>query len=72
MAAELCGLDSNDKWVSSCSSICCTNNHNIRLNSALLYRNDKDMNYTEFQNVFECYLEERKENCNFCKKCFDC
>lgn len=72
MAAEFCGLDSNDKWVSSCGSICCTNNHNIRLNSALLYPNDKDMNYTEFQNAFECYLEERTENCNFGKNCFDC
>ena len=31
-----------------------------------------DMNYVEFQQVFICYLNERKKVCDFCKKYFDC
>lgn len=72
MAAEFCGLDSNDKYVSSCGSVCCTNKHDIRVNSVMLYPNTKDMNYFEFQNAFTCYLEERRKICNFCNTCFDC
>ena len=31
-----------------------------------------DMNYVEFQQVFICYLNERKKVCDFCKKYCDC
>ena len=70
--AELCGLDSNDKWIDECGSICCFKKHNIRVNKALTYPGIIDMNYVEFQQVFDCYLNHRRTACNFCKKCFDC
>ena len=38
----------------------------------MTYPGTMDMNYVEFQQVFNCYLNERKTVCDFCKKCFDC
>ena len=67
MAAEFCALDSNDKWVSHCGSKLCSKDHNICVNSVMLNPNTMDMNYVEFQRVVECYLEERKFYCKFCK-----
>ena len=31
-----------------------------------------ESNYVEFQQVFNCYLNQRRTDCHFCKKCFDC
>ena len=70
--AEFCGLDSNDKWIDDCGSICCLKKHNIRVNKVMTYPGSMDMNYVEFQQVFNCYLNQRRTDCNFCKKCFDC
>ena len=70
--AEFCGLDSNDKWIDDCGSICCLKKHNIRVNKVMTYPGSMDMNYVEFQQVFNCYLNQRRADCNFCKKCFDC
>ena len=72
MAAEFCALDSNDKWISNCGSKVFSKDHNIRINSVMMYPNEKDMNYLEFQKVFECYLAERKFYCKFCKVCNSC
>ena len=38
----------------------------------MTYPGTMDMNYDELQQVFDCYLNERKTICNFCKKCFNC
>ena len=65
-------MDFNDKWIVDCGSICCLNKHNIRVNKVMTYPGCMDMNYVEFQQVFNCYLNERKTICDFCKKCFDC
>ena len=70
--AEFCGLDSNDKLIDNCGSICCLLKHNIRVNKVMTYPETMDMNYVEFQQVFDCYLNERKTICDVCKKCFDC
>ena len=69
--AEFCGLDSNDKWIDDCGSICCLLKHNIRV-KVMTYPGTMDMNYVEFQQLFDCYLNERKRICDFCKKCFNC
>ena len=65
--AEFCGLDSNDKWIDDCGSICCLKKHNIRVNKVMTYPRTMDMNYVEFQQVFNCYLNERKTVSDFCK-----
>ena len=70
--AEFCGLESNDKWINDCGSICCEQKHNIRVSKVMTYPETMDMNYVEFEQVFICYLNERKKVCDFCKKCFDC
>ena len=64
---EFCGLDSNYKWISDCGSICCEQKHNIRVNKVMTYPGTMDMNYVEFQQVFICYLNERKKVCIFAK-----
>ena len=69
---EFCGLDSNDKSIDDCGSICCLLKHNIRVNKVMTYPGNMDMNYVEFQQVFNCYLNERRTACNFFKRCFDC
>ena len=30
------------------------------------------MDYVEFFEVFKCQLQEKKQKCGFCKKCFNC
>ena len=37
----------------------------------MTYPASMDMNYVEFQQVFNCYLNKRRTDCNFCQKCFD-
>ena len=69
---EFCSLDSNDKWESDCGSVCSPENHHIRKNYLSLDMFTADMTYEEFQNVFDCYLEERKFKCGFCLSCWDC
>ena len=51
---EFCGLDSNDKSIDDCGSICCLLKHNIRVNKVMTYPGNMDMNYVEFQQVFNC------------------
>ena len=46
--------------------------HNIRVNKVMTYPGTMDMNYVEFQQVFNCYLNERKTVYDFRKKYFDC
>ena len=67
--AEFNSLDSNDKWVSKCGSDFCSADHNIRINPCMMYPRDMDMNYLDFQKVFQCFLKERQNFCNFCKTC---
>ena len=38
----------------------------------MAYPGSMDMNYVEFQQVFNCYLNQRRTGCNFCKNCFNC
>ena len=68
--AEFCGLDSNHKWTDDCGSICCLKKHNIRINKVMTCPGSMDTNYVEFQQVFNCYLNQRRTDCNFWKKCF--
>ena len=70
--AKFCGLDSNDKWNNDGGSIYCLKKHNIRVNKVMAYPGSMDKNYVEFQQVFNCYLNQRRIDCNFCKKYFDC
>ena len=69
---EFCNLDLNDKYLEFCGSICFSQNHHIRMNSVFFPREEMDMNFADFRNAVNCYLQERKLICNFCQKCFDC
>ena len=42
------------------------------MNSVFFPRGEMDMNFADFRNAVNCYLQERKLICNFCQKCFDC
>ena len=68
---EFCNLDSNDTYLDYCGSICCSQNHHIRMSSVFFPHGEMDMNFADFRNVFKCYLMERKSICNFCKECFN-
>lgn len=55
-----------------CMNLACHQNHKIRKNGKKLGMYRSDMSYIESFEVFKCQLRERKQSCNFCKKCFDC
>ena len=38
----------------------------------MMYPGDMNMNYLDFQKVFQCFLKERQNFCNFCKTCAKC
>ena len=65
-------LDCNDKWVESCGSTKCSQNHNIRKNAVMLPCSCMDMNWRDFLDVLDCYRPQRVAACQFCKKCSDC
>ena len=52
---EFCNLDSNDRYLDYCGSICCSQNHHIRMSSVFFPHGEMDM----------------KSICNFCKECFN-
>ena len=68
--AEFCGLDSNDKWIDDWGSICCLKKHSIRVNKVMTYPGSMDMNYVEFQQVLNCYLNQEKQIVIFAKNVF--
>ena len=53
---EFCNLDLNDKYLEFCGSICCSQNHHIRMNSVFFPRGEMDMNFADFRNAVNCYL----------------
>ena len=69
---EFWKLDSNDKWVESCGSTQCSQNHNIRKNAVMLPLTAMDLNWLDFLDVIDCYRRERVAQCDFCKKCKKC
>ena len=54
-----------------CTSMCCSGDHK------LVY-NDKGLtaffsvSYKDMKKILNCFIKERTEICNFCKKCIDC
>ena len=56
---EFWKLDSNGEWVESCGSTRCSQNHNIRKNSALLPWTTMDLNWLDILDVIDCYRHER-------------
>ena len=65
-------LDSNDRWVGSCGSTECSQNHSIRRNTAILPSTCMDMNWLDFLDALDCFQLQRVAACQFCKKCSDC
>ena len=63
--------DDNDSWQGNCMSLVCEENHKLRKNPKL-DMHISDMDYAQFFDVFEYQLNEREEQCVFCKKCFNC
>lgn len=68
---EFCSLDLNDKWISKCGSICCSENQNIRINYVMLHLCDMDITILIFK-TFLIVTWTREKNCDFCKRCSEC
>ena len=69
---QFCKFDSNDKYLDSCDSMCCTEDDNIRMNCVFLPHGSMDMTFSDFRNVYNCYLMEQQAICGFCKSFLDC
>ena len=50
----------------------CSQNHNIRKNTAMLPSSCYDMNRLDFLDVLDCYRRQRVAACRFCKRCDEC
>ena len=45
---EFCNLDSNNRYLDYCGSICCSRNHHIRMSSVFFPHGEMDMNFADF------------------------
>ena len=53
-----------------CTSMCCSGNHKLVYNDKGL-RSFFTVSYKDMKKIITCFLNERIEICNFCKKCID-
>ena len=54
-----------------CTSMCCSSDHKLVYNDRGL-ASFFTVSYKDMEKFITCFLNERKEICNFCKKCIDC
>ena len=52
-------------------SMCCSGDHKLVYNDSSLV-SFFTVSYKDMKKVITCFLNERTELCNFCKKCTDC
>ena len=54
-----------------CTSMCCSGDHKLVYNDRGL-ASFFTASYKDMKKIITCFLNERTEICNFCKKCNDC
>ena len=54
-----------------CTSMCCSGDHKLVYNDSSLV-SFFTVSYKDMKKIITCFLNERTELCNFCKKCIDC
>ena len=69
---EFYKIDCYDEWLEDCGSLCCSQNHNLRKNTAMLPWSAMDMDWCDFLETLDCYHRERESVCGFCTKCKNC
>ena len=54
-----------------CTSMCCSSDHKLVYNDSSLV-SFFTVSYKDMKKIITCFLNERTELSNFCKKCIDC
>ena len=54
-----------------CTSMCCSGKHKLVYNDKGLTA-FSSVSYKDMKKILNCFIKERTEICNFCKKCIDC